>query len=115
MPAARPLGFFIGPRITVLNELEPHAQVRAARTRSGALTARGAQFNGPSTLGHYLGRWRRENPNSLAMAGATNEDWGTWLLCNASLTDDRLKQAERLFPDSRIDALDEHGIPKWRD
>ena len=58
----------------------------------------------PTTI--WLMRWDRGDeriPLGWRLVGATNEDWGTWLLCNKSLTDTTLEQAKRLLPDCKIE------------
>ena len=58
----------------------------------------------PTTI--WLMRWDRGEeriPLGWRLVGATNENWGTWLICNKSLTSAQLEQAERLLPDCKIE------------
>jgi hypothetical protein len=45
----------------------------------------------------------RRIPLVWRLMGATNEDWGTWLLCNQALTDEQLQRAKRLLPDCQVE------------
>lgn len=48
-------------------------------------------------------------PRVWRWLGASNENWGTWLLSNQELTDQQLARARWLLPDCTIKVYDAHN------